>query len=131
MADSLGAELGQKLSQPLKFQWSGLGAQPPTTIHGFDVTLLIDVCNAIIRVEEKLNNQQKHVARQAHLILSASAKSGIKGLVWALAGYIQDITINIYSKMLFKISFSDCLNWLIAPSRQADPEVTIANGEIL
>lgn len=30
MADSLGAELRQKLSQPLKFQWSGPGAQPPS-----------------------------------------------------------------------------------------------------
>lgn len=84
MADSIGAELRQKLSQPLKFQWSGPGAQ---LVHGFDVTLLIDVCKAVIKVEGKLNNQQKHVAMQAHLILSASAKSGIKGLVWALAGY--------------------------------------------
>ncbi len=87
MADSLGAQLSQKLSQPIKYQWSGLGAQPPTIIHGFDVTLLIDVCKAIIQVEPHLNTQQKHVAMQAHLIIAASAKSGIKGLVWALAGY--------------------------------------------
>jgi hypothetical protein len=87
MADSPGAQLRQKLSEPLKFQWSGPGAQPPTIIHGFDVTLLIDVCKAVIQVEENLSNQQKHVAKQAHLIISASAKSGIKGLVWALAGY--------------------------------------------
>ena len=87
MGDSLGAQLRQKLSQPLKFQWSGPGAQPPTIIHGFDVTLLIDVCKAIIQVEDKLDRQQRHVARQAHLIIGASAKSGIKGLVWALAGY--------------------------------------------
>jgi hypothetical protein len=87
MSDSPGAQLRQKLSQPLKFQWSGPGAQPPTIIHGFDVTLLIDVCKAVIQVEDGLDRQQKHVAKQAHLILSASAKSGIKGLVWALAGY--------------------------------------------
>jgi hypothetical protein len=87
MVESLGAELRQKLTQPLKFQWSGPGAQPQTIIHGFDATVLIDVCNAIIKVEANLNHQQKHVARQAHLINSASAKSGIKGLVWALAGY--------------------------------------------
>jgi hypothetical protein len=87
MADSLGAQLKEKLSQPIKYQWSGPGAQPPTIIHGFDVTLLIDVCKAIIQVESRLNSQQKHVAMQAHLIIGASAKSGIKGLVWALAGY--------------------------------------------
>ena len=77
MSDSPGAQLRQKLSQPLKFQWSGPGAQPPTIIHGFDVTLLIDVCKAVIQVEDGLDRQQKHVAKQAHLILSASAKSGI------------------------------------------------------
>ena len=87
MAGSLGAQMRQKLSQPIKFQWSGPGAQPPTIIHGFDVTLLIDVCKAIIQVEGNLNNQQENVAKQAHVIISASAKSGIKGLVWALAGY--------------------------------------------
>ena len=90
MADSLGAQLSQKLTQPLHFQWFGPGAQPLTTIHGFDVTILIDVCKSIIQVEDKLNNQQKHVAKQAHLIISASAKSGIKQLVWALAGYSPD-----------------------------------------
>lgn len=87
MADTLGAELRQKLTQPLKFQWSGPGAQPPTIIHGFDVTILIDVCKAIVRVENELNIQQKHVATQAHVILGASAKAGIKNLVYALAGY--------------------------------------------
>ena len=87
MAESLGAQLREKLSQPLKFQWSGPGAQPATIIHGFDVTLLIDVCKAIIQVESHLNRQQKQAAIQAHLIVGASAKSGIKGLVWALAGY--------------------------------------------
>ena len=30
---------------------------------------------------------QANVARQAHIILNASAKAGIKGLVYALAGY--------------------------------------------
>ena len=52
-------------------------------------TLLVDVCKAIIAAEAegKLNKQQKHVARQAHIILGASAKAGIKGLVYALAGY--------------------------------------------
>jgi hypothetical protein len=88
MADSVGAELSRKLSQTIKFQWSPVGAeQPPATVHGYDATLLIDVCHAIIAAEPNLAPQQKHVARQAHIILSASAKSGIRNLVYALAGY--------------------------------------------
>jgi len=81
MSDVIGAQLSQKLSQPLDFQWGSSGA------HGFDVTLLVDVCRAIIEVEPKLDRQQQHVATQAHVILNASAKAGIKGLVYALAGY--------------------------------------------
>jgi hypothetical protein len=91
MAATLGAQLANKLAEPIKFQWLGAGAQGilNVTIHGFDVTLLIDVCKAIIRAEEegKLNVQQKHIAKQAHVIINASAKAGIKGLVYALAGY--------------------------------------------
>lgn len=84
-----GAQLRAKLSQPLKFQWGTGGAHepPPSIIHGFDATLLIELCQAIIRAEQNLTERQRHIAKQAHIILSASAKSGIKGLVYALAGY--------------------------------------------
>ncbi|MGB9068456.1 MAG: P63C domain-containing protein [Candidatus Acidiferrales bacterium] len=90
MEQFIGAPLRHKIEQPLRFQWDGGGAQRAVSVvHGFDATLLIDVCKAIIAAESegKLNRQQIHVARQAHTILGASAKAGIKGLVWALAGY--------------------------------------------
>ncbi len=88
MSEIVGAELRDKLAQPIKFQWSTSGAQQPSTmVHGFDATLLIEVCQAILLAEPKLTGQQRHVAMQARIILSASAKSGIKGLVYALAGY--------------------------------------------
>ena len=90
----LGRELEEKLKNPLIFQWvaSGANPQPPALIYGFDVTLLIDVCNAIARAERdlKLLASQAKTAAQAHVILSASAKAGIQGLVYALAGY--DVT---------------------------------------
>ena len=89
MAETVSAHLREKLAQPLKFQWSSGSAQPPAVVHGFDATLLIDVCKAVVEAESKklLDRQQVGVARQAHIILGASAKAGIKGLVWALAGY--------------------------------------------
>jgi hypothetical protein len=89
MAGTLGAQLTKKIAQPLKFQWDSGGAQPPVTVNGFDVTLLVDVCKAIVSVEAqgKLHKQQDKIAKQAHIILGASAKAGIKGLVYALAGY--------------------------------------------
>lgn len=91
MSEVVGAQLAEKLSKPIKFQWAGVGAQghPAVAVHGFDVTLLIDVCKAVIKAEEegKLQFQQKHIARQAHIIINASAKAGIQNLVYKLAGY--------------------------------------------
>ena len=88
MSEVMGAQLSEKLSKPIKFQWSSTGAHT-VAVHGFDVTLLIDICKTIIQVEEegKLNFQQKHIAKQAHTIINASAKSGIQNLVYKLAGY--------------------------------------------
>jgi hypothetical protein len=89
MSKHVGAELKAKLEKPLKFQWAkaGAGQQPSTVIHGFDATLLIDVCQAIIRAEKDLKEHQRAVVKQASIILGASAKAGIEGLVYALAGY--------------------------------------------
>ena len=62
------------------------------TVHGYDVTILIDVCKAVIAAETegKLYQRQAAIAKQAHVIVSASAKAGIKGLVYALAGYVPE-----------------------------------------
>jgi hypothetical protein len=89
MSGLISAQLSNKIDQPLRFQWSSGGAQPSVMVNGFDATLLVDVCKAIVAAEVagKLNRQQIHVAKQAHIILGASAKAGIKGLVYALAGY--------------------------------------------
>lgn len=87
----LGLELLEKLKNPLIFQGPPAvsGAGQSSKIHGFDVTLLIDVCKAILAAESdrKLLKSQERIAKQAHIIVNASAKAGIKGLVYALAGY--------------------------------------------
>lgn len=84
--------LTEKLANPLVFQWSSPGTNaPPGPIHGYDVTILIDICKAVIQAHDqgKLLKRQEHVAKQAKVVLGASAKAGIKGLVYALAGYDQ------------------------------------------
>lgn len=48
MAKYVSAEVRQKLENPIKLQWGTGGAGiPPVTIHGFQASLLIDVCQAI------------------------------------------------------------------------------------
>lgn len=94
IAPHVGAELEERLANPLKFTWSppeqNGRKQPPTVVHGYDVTNLIDVCNVVIRAHDENAPTQRplaHIVKQAHVILNASAKAGIKGLVYALAGY--------------------------------------------
>ena len=62
---------------------------PPVIANGYDVTILIDLCKAVVQAEAdgKLQKRHQNIAKQAHIILGASAKAGIKGLVYALAGY--------------------------------------------
>ena len=85
--------LREKLSNPLIFKdsLSADGKLNPI-VHGYDGTILIDLCQAIKKANEegKLAPNQKHIARQAGIIVAASAKAGIKGLVYALSGY--DVT---------------------------------------
>jgi hypothetical protein len=85
----VGPELREKLAQPLIFQVRVGGPETLTQVHGYDVTILIDLCKTITNAEAdgKLLRSQANVARQAHIILNASAKAGIKGLVYATAGY--------------------------------------------
>jgi hypothetical protein len=90
IAPYVGRELAEKLENPIVFQSQTVGAGTPFVItYGYDVTILIDLCKAIAQAEadNALVKQQQHIAKQAHVILGASAKSGIKHLVYSLAGY--------------------------------------------
>ena len=90
VAPYIGRELSQKLENPLVFQGQPLATNiAPQKTYGYDVTILIDVCKAVqeAEAEGKLLDRQKRIASQAHVIVNASAKAGIKGLVYALAGY--------------------------------------------
>lgn len=93
IAPYVGGDLAEKLSKPLIFQWDApvlnSAKKLAVAVHGYDVTILIDLCKAIITAQEDGNllDRQKHIVKQAKIIVNASAKAGIKGLVYALAGY--------------------------------------------
>lgn len=88
---SMGAEILEKVNNPLIFKGLTMGENmpPPRPAHGHDVTLLIDICNAIIEANRagNLAKTQVKLADQAAVLLSASAKSGIQNLVYKIAGY--------------------------------------------
>lgn len=89
MANYVGPELRQKLEKPIVFQafTGGPNSPPPSKVYGYDVTILVDICKAVVAAETDNKAVNPSVTKQAHIILSASAKAGIKGLVYALAGY--------------------------------------------
>lgn len=87
VSEALGGELIEKLSNPLIFNVSPPVGNVAATIQakGYDVALLIDICKAIVtaHIEGRLLKSQENIARQAQLIINASAKTGIKWLVYA------------------------------------------------
>lgn len=94
MMKYVGAELRGKLENPLIFQPLSLGPKsPPRQVHGYDVADLIDLCKVIVKAQHESNllGSQANIAAQAQVILNASAKSGIRGLVYALAGYRPEV----------------------------------------
>ena len=92
MDEYLGRELREKIQNPFVFQPPGAAAASPVSAraNGYDAAILIDICNAILaaRADGKLSGgRYDRMVEQARIITSASAKNGIRQLVYALAGY--------------------------------------------
>jgi P63C domain len=91
MSNYIGAQVRSKIDNPIIFQAVSSGAQQQQSplIHGYEVTLLSDLYNAILAADadRKLSPNQAHLARQARVLLNASSKAGFTGLVYALAGF--------------------------------------------
>ncbi len=89
IAKHVSAELRKKIENPVIFQPADLSAKPA---HGYDATILIDVCNTIIQAERSgdLSPSQRDMFLQAQIINGASAKGGIVFLGDKLAGYNAD-----------------------------------------
>jgi hypothetical protein len=91
MAPYVVAETAQKLKNPIAFQWdSGVAGIPPAAVKGYDAALLIDLCNsiAVANAAGALKGKRyEDIIRQAAIVTGAAAKSGIRSLVYAMAGY--------------------------------------------
>lgn len=85
----LGQELTEKLNKPLVFQLVTMGEniQPSVDINGYDVSILIDICKAIMFAKASGERVNENAYAQANIILGASAKSGIQELVYKLSGF--------------------------------------------
>lgn len=92
MAGYIGRELREKLTNPIIFQRQAAAVDNPISrkAHGYDATILADLWQAIIaaRQDGKLKGSRyDKMVNHAQIVLGASVKAGIKGLVYALSGY--------------------------------------------
>lgn len=90
IAPFIGRELSEKLTNPLIFQSQIAGVNSPFhKVYGYDATILIDLCKSVIAAQSagSLLKRQDGIAAACQIILNGSAKSGIKGLIYALSGY--------------------------------------------
>ncbi|UYZ69131.1 P63C domain-containing protein [Moraxella bovis] len=81
-------ETKDRLNNPMVFsRVGGVGAIPET--HGYDASVLIDICNAIILAERNggLTPGQKRQAEFADIIIRSVAKVGLVALIDEATGY--------------------------------------------
>lgn len=59
------------------------------TAYGYEATVLVDICDAVLRAREAgaLQTQQLHIAKQCEILMRAFAKVGIIALVDEATGY--------------------------------------------
>jgi len=74
---------------PIQFMIEGEGEGPGQVAHGYEATILADICNAVLsaRRDGALRKQQMHIAIRCEILLTAFSKVGIVALVDEATGY--------------------------------------------
>lgn len=85
------SEIRNKIKNRKEFTRPGAGGRLSKT-YGYDVTLLIDICDLLIegKNQDILTDRQKEYARIAEIIIRSVAKVGIVALVDEATGYQYD-----------------------------------------
>lgn len=80
---------------------------------GYDATLLIDICNAVLQARSKyqLTPVQKRIATQCEIIVRSVAKVGIIALVDEATGYQEEREKNELSEILQKFITKELQPW--------------------
>ena len=108
-------KLWRRIENPIYFRI--LGGDPKSafsvTGDGYEANTLIDVCDAILRAraEKRLHPRQDFLAKQAEIIIRATAKVGINKLVDDAVGYISDPRRQEYIEMFKALVADECQQW--------------------
>ena len=105
-------DIFEKLDSRVEFERPGSGGAQPIT-YGFEATLLIDLCNAILEAKnaDVLNEKELRIAEFAEIIIRSVAKVGIIALVDEATGY-QEIRDRLaLQKILDKFISKELSKW--------------------
>ena len=102
-----------KLSSPIPFKRNAAGGSQSTT-NGYEVTILVDICSAIIDANRAGDFNDTRIVQHADIIIRAVAKVGIIALVDEVTGYNKEKTRakDELQKFLDKFLSEEAARWV-------------------
>lgn len=102
--------ISERLSNPVKFKRNDAGGSQSTT-NGYEVTLLVDICSAIIDANRAGIFNDETIVRNADIIIRSVAKVGIIALVDEATGYQYERENDELQKILKAYISEELLPW--------------------
>jgi hypothetical protein len=85
IGSAIAAEIWAKVEKPIVFN-----RLAGDLAHGYDATVLIDLCTSLMDAKDRLLPSQQFLAVQAEIIVRSAAKVGIIALIDEATGFIDD-----------------------------------------
>lgn len=102
--------ISERLSKPIKFKRNNAGGSQ-STANGYEVTLLVDICSAIIDANRAGVFDNDVIVRNADIIIRSVAKVGIIALVDEATGYQYERENDELQKILKAYISEELLPW--------------------
>lgn len=102
--------ISERLSKPIKFKRNNAGGSQ-STANGYEVTLLVDICSAIIDANRAGVFNDDVIVRNADIIIRSVAKVGIIALVDEATGYQHERENDELQKILKAYISEELLPW--------------------
>lgn len=82
--------------------------------YGYDGNIMIDICNAIMEADEQdlLRSHQKHLAKQARVLMNAFARVGLVALIDEATGYQSQRGRDELNNLLNKYIADELMPWV-------------------
>lgn len=104
------SKITERINNPIKFRRNNAGGSQVAT-NGYDVTLLVDICSAILDADRENIEVDHQIVMNADIIIRSVAKVGIIALVDEATGYQYDRERYELQQILKKYISEELLPW--------------------